>query len=57
MILRQEPEHPEEYYAVGILKHLELTSMGYPALYMYKGKYYYKKAWELERILEGDEDN
>lgn len=57
MILRQEPEHPEEYYAVDILKHLELASMGYPALYMYKGKYYYKKAWELERILEGDEDN
>ena len=59
MILRQKPENPQEYSAVDIDMHLKLSSMGFMALYMWKGKFYYEKLAELTRVLEmeGGEGN
>lgn len=57
MILRQKPDHPEEYYVVDIGKHLYLSSLGLSASYMWKGKFYYRKVGEVTRVLEGGEDN
>lgn len=59
MILRQKPDHPEDYYIVDIGEHLRFSSMGFSASYMWKGKFYYKKFGELTRLIEmeGGEGN
>lgn len=56
MILRQKPEHPELFYIVNENKHIRLSSMGLSPMYMWRGKYYYKKSPALDEYMKGGEE-
>lgn len=56
MILRQKPEHPELFYIVSENKHIRLSSMGLSPMYMWRGKYYYKKSPALDEYMKGGEE-
>lgn len=56
MILRQKPEHPELFYIVDENKHTRLSSMGLSPMYMWRGKYYYKKSLALNVYMKGGEE-
>lgn len=57
MILRQQPDHPELFYIVDKNKHMQLSSLGVFPMYMWRGKYYYKKSTELDSYMKGGEGN
>ena len=57
MILRQQPDHPELFYIVDKNKHMQLSSLGVSPIYMWRGKYYYKKSTVLDSYMKGGEGN
>lgn len=56
MILRQKPEHSELFYVVDENKHMRLSSKGFSPVYMWRGKYYYKKSFDLDEYMKGGEE-